>query len=496
MGNKTDINLKRQAMKGFLWMFSGSGIQSIMQFVVLIVLARLLDPETFGIVGAALVVISFAKIFATIGLGPALVQKKDINDKHIGTSFLFSLFLAICLGITVFIGSPLIASFFHIAYLSVVLKAMSVVFLLEGVAEVSQSLIQRDLLFNLLVRIQVLSYLAYGIVGTILAFMGLGVWSLVFAYLSRSFIKAILSLYLQPHKVRPGFDYSSFKELLYFSGGYSLTQISSEFTREGDNFIIGRILGADALGLYSRAYQLMVTPSSLLGKVLDKVLFPVVSKIQGEQKKVSYLYKEGIRLATTLMFPGSVFLAINAKNIILLLFGDQWLELTSPFQILALSLFLRSSYKIGDTIIKAKGIVYYRAMTSWIYAAMILLFTFIGVTYAGLNGAAAGVLIATLFNYIFITILATKASGIMLRKLLQGHLGGFVIAAIVWISSIPLKNLMSPFLNNFILELFVYIIVFLIIYLLCFLLFPYFFIGHEGERFVKKLKKSYKNRAN
>src|SRR5699024_8282375 len=158
-----------------------------------------------------------------------------------------------------------------------------------------------------------------------------------------------LSLYLQPYKIQFKFDFLSFKELIYFGGGQSLTQISAEITNEGDNFIVGRLLGADALGLYSRAYQLMVTPASLLGKVLDKVLFPVASKIQDDEKRLPYLYKEGIRLTTTLMFPGSLFLAINAESIILLLFGDQWLELTVPFQILAISLFFRSSYKIGDT---------------------------------------------------------------------------------------------------------------------------------------------------
>src|SRR5699024_1458277 len=470
MNSETNNSLKNRAMKGFLWMFSGSGIQSIMQFVVLIVLARLLDPETFGIASAALVVISFVKIFATIGLGPALVQKGEINDAHIGTSFVFSLFLSACLSTIVFISSPFIANYFHMEELNTVLKAMSVLFILEGITQVSQSLIQRELLFNRLVRIQVLSYLSYGIVGTILALMGFGVWSLVFAHIVKAFVKAILSLYLQPWKIQFKFHYHSFKELFYFSGGHSLTQISAQITEEGDNLIVGRLLGANALGLYSRAYQLMVTPASLLGKVLDKVLFRVVSKVHDNQKKVANLYKESIRIVTTLMFPGSLFLAINAENIILLLFGEQWLELTQPFQILALSLLFRSSHKIGDTIVKAKGAVYYRAMINWIYAVMVLLFAYIGHFY-GLKGVATGALIATLLHYIFTTILAVNVTKIQLRQLLQVHLGGITLAVIVWLSSIPFKNIIIPFFNHFILELLLSILLFLIIFFVSFVLF-------------------------
>src|SRR5699024_6891903 len=112
-----------------------------------------------------------------------------INDEHIGTSFVFSLFIATCLSVIVFIGSPYIANFFHMDILSTVLKAMSVLFILEGITQVSQSLIQRELMFNLLVRIQVLSYLSYGIVGTAFALMGYGVWSLVFAHIVKELIK-------------------------------------------------------------------------------------------------------------------------------------------------------------------------------------------------------------------------------------------------------------------------------------------------------------------
>src|SRR5690625_2286998 len=103
------MSLKAQTIKGFVWMFSGSGVQTVMQFIVLIALARLLDPESFGVASAALVVISFTVIMSTLGLGPALVQKKEINNIHIGTSYVVSFFLALFFGLLIFFCSPLIA---------------------------------------------------------------------------------------------------------------------------------------------------------------------------------------------------------------------------------------------------------------------------------------------------------------------------------------------------------------------------------------------------
>src|SRR5699024_11474853 len=133
-------------------------------------------------------------------------------------------------------------------------------------------------------------------------------------------------------------------------------------------------------------------------------------------------------------------------------------------------------------------------MINWIYAVLVLLFDYIGHFY-GLKGVATGVLIATLLHYIFTTILAVNVTKIQLRQLLQVHLGGITLAVIVWLSSIPFKNIISPFFNHFILELLVSILLFLLIYLVSFVLFPYIFIGYEGKRLIKRLKNLYKSRT-
>lgn len=481
------MNLKEQALKGFLWMFTGSGIQSVMQFIVLIVLARLLDPRIFGVVSTGLVIISFAKILSTLGLGPALVQKRNIESKHIGTAYFSSLVLALFFSAIVYFSSEIIAEFFSMKELTAIMKVLTIILIFQGIAIVSESLIQRDLKFNILVRIQIVSYTSYAVVGIAFALLNLGVWALVFAQLSQIFIKMILSLRFQSYNFTFVFNTEAFKELLYFSGGYSIAKVSGELSNQGDNFIIGKFLGADALGLYSRAYQLMVTPANLIGKVLEKVLFPIMSKIQNQQEKIAYAYGEGIRLTTTAMLPGSIFLFVNAENIILLLFGEKWLGLITPFEILALSLLFRSSFKISDSLAKAKGAVYYRAVVKWIYTGMIFLFAYIGQFY-GLQGVAAGVSFAILLNYVFMTILAVKLTKIKTSRLIEAHLGGFSVALVFWLLSIPFGEFVQSTFSHFITQLILFIAMFIVVFITSILIAPRLIIGPDGKEMLNSAK--------
>jgi len=487
--------LRKQLVSGFFWMLTGSGVQSVMQFIVLIVLSRLLDPEAFGIASAALIVITFTVVFSTLGFGPSLIQKKYIHQKHISTAFTTAIIFAIIFSIIIFASSSIVSVFFQMPELSTILKVMSVVFIIEGLTKVSESLIQRNFLFNLLVRIQVVSYLIYGIAGTILAIYGAGVWSLVFAQIAQKLTKSFLSLYLQPYKFRLSFDLNAFKELFYFSGGYSIAKISSEFSNQGDNFIIGKFLGADALGLYSRAFQLMVAPVNLMGKVLEKVLFPVMSQIQDNNKKLNYLFVEGIRIASTTMLPISIFLLINAENIILLLFGEKWLDLIVPFQILAISLPFRSNNKLSDSLSKSKGAVYYRALVKWTYAFLVIVMSFIGHFY-GLAGTAIGVTLANILNYVLMTLLAVKLTRVSYKRIIQCHLGGFFITIILLIVLFPFVYYINPLINNVVVELILSIICFITISFSCIVLASNLTLGPEGAMLIQKFKDGIKHKLN
>lgn len=196
-------SLTDKTLKGLFWMFSGKGSQAILQFVVMIVLARLLSPSDFGIVNAATVVITFTTVFSMIGVGPALIQRPKLNESHIRTGFTLTIFLSIFFAALLYFGSSIIAVFFNMGKLKIVLQVMSLIFLIKGFSTVAESLVQRKLKFRLFASIEVISYIVYGIIGVLCAMIDLGYWALVYAQIGQNLIKTVLLVTLERHNMKP-----------------------------------------------------------------------------------------------------------------------------------------------------------------------------------------------------------------------------------------------------------------------------------------------------
>ncbi|NUN24154.1 MAG: oligosaccharide flippase family protein, partial [Candidatus Jettenia caeni] len=265
--------------------------------LVLAILARLLTPKDFGIVSAAMVVVRLSEVFAQIGIGPAIVQRQDLKTVHLRTGFTISCLSGLSLTGLISSLAPQISVFFHMEELIPVIRGVSLVFLFQGISLVAESLLQRELQFRWLAIIQSLSYaVGYGIVGISLAFLGFGVWSLVIAYLSQMAFKSIFLLKVKPHPKRLALERRAIAELMYFGGGFTLARIGNAIAGQGDYLVVGRWLGANALGLYSRAYQLMTIPAMLFAKILDTVLFPAMAQIQTQPERLRVAYRRGVAL--------------------------------------------------------------------------------------------------------------------------------------------------------------------------------------------------------
>lgn len=482
---KSKDSLTNRTLLGTFWMLMGSMGQAIMQFLVLIILARLLDPEAFGIVNAATVVITFSMMLSTLGVGPAIIQKEMITNNHIKTAFTFSILMGVIFALIIYNLSYYISGFFHTDKLTPIIKMFSIIFIIQGASIVAESLLQRELKFNILVRIQIISYFIYGIVGVLLAYLGLEEWSLAYAYLIHVIVKSSMTLYYKSSTLKFGFHIESFKELFIFSGGYSLAQISGEISLQGDNLIVGRFLGPESLGLYSRAYQLMVFPTNLFGKVMEKVLFPAMSKKQNDNISLQNAYIQGVKLVSTLTLPTSLLMIILAENIVLFLFGEKWLGIVTPFQILAAGLLFRTSYKISDALVNAKGAVYKRAFIKWIYAFAVICFALIGKNF-GLSGVAFGIFIAISINFILMARLSLKLIECKILELIKAHLSSIIITLFVLIlypiNKMELFTNLTPFLS-----LIFNGCIYLLIYIICISISPKYFLSNLGEKILKSI---------
>lgn len=441
-------NLTQKTFKGFAWQFGGTMFKTFLQLGVLFILARLISKADFGIVQSALVVVGLSKLLSQMGVGPALVQKSDLTSLHIRSGATISLMLSLFLFIVVFLCSGLISNFFKMPELQTVLKVVAILFIIEGITTVSQSLLLRKMKQKTLVQIDFISYLTgYGVVAVVLSYYGFGLWSLIIGQIMQSLIKCVLSFIKSKHSIAPYFGKKEMKELLYFGGGFTIAKLFNYLAVQGDNIVAGRYLGADALGIYSRAYATMVKPVSLIGDSLDKVLFPAMAARQDQRDRLIDAFINGSKLITFLCIPISCILIFSSNEIINLLLGSKWTEAVTPLQILTSGLIFRMGYKMGDCLTRATGNVYSRAIRQFIYAVCVLVGCYIG-SFWGIIGLTYGTLIAVAINYILmihlsLVILKINWSYFLKKTLSEAHIAVFLSAifvAIIYLTRIFIKS--------------------------------------------------------
>lgn len=408
----------------------GKGAYAVLQMLVVAVLARLLAPSDFGVVSAALVVIGFSAIVSHLGLGPALVQRENLERRHVDTAFLSSVLMGVALGAAVWLGAPAAARFFKTPAVAPVLHALACVFPLSGLSVVAESLIKRELRFKWLANVEVITYaVGYGVVGISLAFAGLGVWALVWAQLTQALLRTVILVAdRRPNVART--EWRAFGELMYFGGGYTVAKIANYLAVQGDNLVVGRFLGPHALGLYGRAYQLMSAPAYGFGTILDVVLFPAMSRVQSDAERLAAAYRRGVTLIALVVMPPSALCILLAPEVIRVVLGTQWTGVVAPFQILAFGMLFRTSYKISDSLARATGSVYRRAWRQILYAGLVVGAAWVGQRW-GISGVAAGALAALTVNFLLMAQLSLDTAGITWSGFALAHLPAALLTAAI-----------------------------------------------------------------
>src|SRR5262249_39356937 len=207
--------MSRPAVGHMAWVAWGSAAVALLKVLVLVILTRLLGPADFGLVSAALVVITFSLNFSQLGLGPALVQRPDLTPRHISSAFYASVGFGFLVAAIIWVGSPLIAQFFRMEHLTPVVRALSLVFPITGVSMVSESLLQRELRFRELANRDIYAYgIGYGLVGVVLALLGWGVWALVLAQVAQATVRTAVLLRSAPVRISSPPSWASFWELM------------------------------------------------------------------------------------------------------------------------------------------------------------------------------------------------------------------------------------------------------------------------------------------
>lgn len=409
----------RRTISGVLWqLFAGLG-NFISRFGIGILLARLLPPEDFGIIALAYIVIGFATTLTDAGMGPALIQRDVVTDRHVRVCHTTCVGLSTVVMAIIFGFADPIADFFRDPRVGPVLRALSFTFLLTGFGITSRTLLTRRLAFRTIVRIQLLcSIVGYGAVAVAMALAGHGYWSLVTGTIVQALLATVLTYAAARHSLIPLLSRSELRELIGFSAGMSLESMTNYLARQGDYFVVGRVMNATSLGLYSRAYTLMNLPLSFVGSALSQVLFPSASRVQHEPERFRRAYLAAFTLSMAVSMPCSLALSILAPEVILTVYGDAWAGAVPLLQILALFGAFRMSYNTAGAFIRARGQAYRLLASQIIYGAIVIAGSMWVIPIAGLSGVAWNVGAAIIVMWSLMVVFANSAAEVTARDFL------------------------------------------------------------------------------
>ena len=347
--------IRSKAASGIFWTaiqgFGGRGVQ----FVVELLMARVLMPSDFGLVGMLSIFIAVSQTLVDSGMANALIQKQSKDDIEYDTVFIFNLVISCVVYLVIFFISPLISSFYGVPELTIIARVLSLVVIVNAITIISRAKLTIQLNFKSLAIITITSSLIAGTIGLILVYSDFGVYSLVFYIIAQYVFQAILSFVYS--KWLPTFKFSvqSFKDLFSFGGNLLLANLLSNIYSNIYSIAIGRKYNSSDLGFYTKAEQILTFSIASVGIVFSKVTFPVMSSITQKDEVLPGVFKKFLRLVCFITFPISVFIFFYSKPIVLLLLTEKWTSMIIILQLLSLDWMWDPFCKLNTNMLLVKG---------------------------------------------------------------------------------------------------------------------------------------------
>lgn len=349
------MSLLSQIGKGAAWSAGAQWLAQIMQAIVSVILARLLLPNDYGLMSMAMVFIGFIQVFNNLGLGPALIQRKVIDEKDISTAFWTTLAVGCVISLLAFALSFFIGAFYSEPKVIAIIQFLAIGFVLGAINSVQTSLLIRRMAFREIALAETAGAIASSLAAILAAINGFGVWSLVVGGLSNQTIRiAAMRKYLnwRPHFV---FQRSRLRTLFSFGGNILGVNVLNYFNRNLDNLIIGKFLGVTALGFYDLAYQIMLRPIQNVSNVISRPLFPALAKVKEDKVATIEAYLAVVKGISLLTFPMMVGLASVAPQFVHVVLGEKWTPAIPIIQTLALVGAIQSVVVTTGDIFQSQG---------------------------------------------------------------------------------------------------------------------------------------------
>ncbi|ANU27613.1 lipopolysaccharide biosynthesis protein [Planococcus versutus] len=348
-------SLKKKTIGGLVWSFGDLiGNQGI-QFVIQIVLARMLLPEHFGLIGMILVFIALSNSIVDSGFTQALIREKNASQTDYSTVFYFNFFISVLIYISLFFAAPAISRFFDEPQLVSIVRVLTIGIIINSFAIIPKAMFAKEVNFKAQAKINLSSSLLSGGFAIGLALTGFGVWSLVFRQLSMNAIQSLLFTLSKKWMPSLEFSFSSFGRLFGFGWKLLVSGLIDTFYTNVYFLIIGKQYSTKQLGFYTNASRFSEIVSQNLAATILRVTYPVLSSIQDEHERLAQSYKSITKLAAFLIFPVMVGMAAVGEPLVLLVFGDKWANMILYFQLLSIAGMMYPILALDLSIFQVKG---------------------------------------------------------------------------------------------------------------------------------------------
>lgn len=448
------MSLKQKTVKGAAWNGVGNILKQALQIITLVILAHYLTPTEFGIYALLMIFIGFLNQLSAMGAAQAVIQISDLSDTKLTSILYFNIFIGVLFYASIYFSAPLIAIFFANPELELYLRIMGIVFIILAMGSIHKAMIERGLDFKSIVIVETIAIFISSVAAICAALIDLGVLSLIIMHIIQVSFMTLGYCFL--YRWRPGFSFklAHIKEVWSFSINLSGFSIINYFSRQADHFLIGKFIGETGLGIYSLAYKVMLYPLQNITFMLNRVLFPAFSTIKEDNQRFKRGYVKAICLIALITFPIMSGLTVVAENFVLVVFGEEWHEMTYILIILAPVGLMQTITSTTGSIYMAKGNTKQMLRISVVFTVITVIGFLLGLPY-GINGVATAyamvnlVLLTPLLHFAWSQIDLKTIEG--LKPLVPYLICSIMMATIVYFAGSALES-------NFELEL-IYILI-------------------------------------
>ncbi len=408
------MGLKNKTISGLKWSFIDNLSNQVIHFVVGIILARLLSPSEFGVIGIITVFTSMAQLIVDSGFSRALIRKRECTEEDWNTMLFANLFFGFAMCGLLVLLAPSVERYYGVPDVAKLLRVMSLVLIINGFGLVEQTQLIRNVDFKSITQISLVSGVLSGIVGIVMALYGYSYWSLLWKAIVQNLVRVILLYIKSKWRPKPIFSISAFKEMFAFGSRMLISQFISKAYSNLYYFLIGKYFSVTQLGLYTRAEQFKNLPTDGMMVTIQRVTFPILAQLEDKPSQQLEAYRKLMRVALYVIITIIVGIIFSSREIIAIVLGDKWLETIPYLQILSLSAITLPLRHINMNIVMAKNRPDLYLKIQITTNLMFIPFVYFGVR-AGIYPLLFVVVLISVIEYIVISIATSQTTNYPLK---------------------------------------------------------------------------------